>query len=138
MTLLSTLGDFVSRTLAALPGAWGKLRYMAELREVDGRYSHWGMERIHGEAAVQRALAEAHQSVFLEVLRTPLRDLLDDAAIAASEQGVPPSGYLQDLGAAPALLPPDLVGGSARHFNSVLLALSHLARGRSRANRRVA
>lgn len=132
MTLTSALEDFMSVTLAAVPGCWGKLRYISDLRQPNGRYAHWGLTRLHGERAVQSALGSAHRAVFLEALKTPLRDLLDDARHSASHQGVELRAYL-DLMASQErmLLPRDQGGGCEAHFRSVLSALSALARSRS-------
>ncbi|MGH9649198.1 MAG: hypothetical protein ACRD3I_01880, partial [Terriglobales bacterium] len=66
MAFLSASEDFLTTTLAALPGVWGKLQYLSGLRNEAGDYDHWGLTRLHGEAAVQRALGEAHRDVFLE------------------------------------------------------------------------
>ena len=86
MTFLSASEDFLATTLAALPGVWGKLQYLSGLRSEGGTYDHWGLTRLHGEAAVARALGEAHRNVFLKVLQTPLAPLLEEAALSAAEQ----------------------------------------------------
>ena len=132
----TVLDDFMGLTLPAVPGAWGKLRYMASLRQEDGRYEHWGLVRLYGDAAVQRALREAHRSVFLQVLRTPLKDLLKDAELSAAEAEVRVKDFLVEMRRDARLLSPeDRGGGSETHFNSVLEALSALtSRSRKRAN----
>ncbi len=139
MTFLSASEDVLATTLAALPGVWGKLQYVSGLRNEEGRYHHWGLERLHGEAAVQRALGAAHRDVFLDILRTPLAPLLEKAALSAADQELDAVSYLSQLSARrQALLPPDLGGGMEAHFNSILTALSKLAQARSRATRRAA
>ena len=139
MTFLSASEDFLTNTLAALPGAWGKLHYLSGLRTEDGGYGHWGLTRLHGEAAVQRALREAHREVFLEILRTPLAPLLEDAMLSAADQEMDAAAYFSQLShRRQALLPPDLGGGMEAHFSSVLKALSRLAQARSSATRRAA
>ena len=139
MTFLSAAEDFLTTTLAALPGAWVKLQYLSGLRKEDGRYDHWGFVRLHGEAAVQRALGEAHREVFLEILRTPLAPLLEEARLSAAEQELEAASYLRQLSnGSKALLPGDLGGGLEPHFSSVLKALSKLAQARSNATRRAA
>ena len=136
MTLLSVGDDFVHTTLRAVPGLLGKLRYVAELRGEDGRYAHWGLARVYGEPAAQRALAEAHLALFLQVLRAPLRELLEDILQMAAANGEKPAVCTQNLQASlPALLPPELGGGSARHFSSVLEGLSSLSRSKRPASR---
>lgn len=139
MTFLSASEDFLATTLAALPGVWGKLHYLSGLRSEDGAYAHWGLTRLHGEAAVQRALGEAHRDVFLQVLRTPLAPLLEEASLSAAEQELDAASYLRGLSqGSQALLPPHLGGGMESHFSSVLKALSKLAQARSSATRRAA
>jgi len=132
MLYQSASEDFLATTLASLPGAWGKLHYLSGLRTEDGDYDHWGLTRLHGKAAVQRALQEAHRDVFLEILRTPLAPLLEEAELSAADQELDTLSYFSQLSARwPVLLPPDLAGGTEAHFSSVLKALSKLAQARS-------
>jgi hypothetical protein len=139
MTLLSASEDFLTTTLAALPGVWGKLQYVSGLRNEEGRYHHWGLARLHGEAAVQRALGAAHRDVFLEILRTPLAPLLEEAVLSAADREVDAATYLSQLSTGwRELLPLEPAGGTEAHFSSVLTALSKLARARSRATHRAA
>lgn len=148
MTLKSPLEDVLGTTLAAVAGVVGKIEYIASLRDFpSGAYSHWGLSRAYGDSAAQQALAEAHRLLFLTLLRTPLRKLRDDvvASYQATNSGGASGGvsgnesgnesgkkitageYLESLGKRlPALMPRDLDGGSARHFSSVLRALSIL------------
>jgi hypothetical protein len=128
MTLKSALDDVLEVTLTAVSGIVGKLEYLSGLRETKDSYSHWGLARVYGEGAAQQALAEAHRAFFLVILRTSLRTLRDDVAVSSREEQKPAEEYVDDLRSRLAsLLPPDLGGGSARHFSSVLHALSSLA-----------
>jgi hypothetical protein len=128
MTLRSALEDLSETTLAQVRGVAGKIEYVASLRDAtSGRYSHWGLTRAYGDAAAQDALAEAHRMLFLRLLRTPLRTLRDDVIASSSELQMTAGEYVAGLRSRlPALLPEDLGGGSARHFSSVLEALSIL------------
>jgi len=144
MTLKSALEDVLGTTLAAVAGVVGKIEYVASLRDLaSGAYSHWGLSRAYGDSAAQQALAEAHRLLFLRLLRTPLRTLRDDvvASYEATDSGGAWGGesgnesgkkltageYMESLSQrVPALMPQDLGGGSARHFSSVLHALSIL------------
>lgn len=129
MTLFSTKDDFCRTTLEAVPGVFGKLDYLANLRVEDGRYQHWGLSRVYGDEAMQRAISEAHHQVFLEVLRMPVRKLLEDLACASRAKDMDLLDFIEDLARrSPALLPADLGGGSVRHFNSVVAALLSLVR----------
>ena len=128
MTLKSALDDVLAVTLTAVSGIVGKLEYLSCLRETPDSYSHWGLARVYGEGAAQQALAEAHRTCFLIILRTSLRTLRDDVAVSNREEQKPAEEYVEDLRSRlPILLPLDLGGGSARHFSSVLHALSSLA-----------
>lgn len=131
MTLYSPLEDFTQRTLAGVPGLWPKLAYMASLRaeqEEEEGYQHWGMKRVFGEEAAQRAIEQAHRNIVLQVLRTPLAVLMEEARRAAEREGCPVNVYVQELNSqGELLLPKKLGGGSMKHFNSVLLALLCLA-----------
>jgi hypothetical protein len=115
-------------TLAGVVGIAGKIEYVASLRDTaSGSYSHWGLTRSYGEPAAQHALAEAHRLLFLRLLRTPLRALRDDVVVSSAALQMTAAEYVEHLHSrVPALLPPDLGGGSARHFSSVLQALSIL------------
>ena len=128
MTLKSALEDLLGTTLAGVAGIAGKIEYVASLRDAaSGAYSHWGLTRAYGESAAQHALAEAHRLLFLRLLRTPLRILRDDVVVSSGALQMTAGEYVESLRSrVPALLPADLGGGSARHFSSVLQALSIL------------
>jgi hypothetical protein len=134
MTLLSAFDDFLTTTLAALPGVLGKLDYLAGLKQRQGGYAHWGLSRVYGEPAAQRALAEAHAILVLEILRTPLRRLIAEAELSSAAQQQRLPLYLEELRSRSLnLLPGEVSGGATRHFSSVLHALSALAQVRQRA-----
>jgi hypothetical protein len=128
MALKSALEDLLGTTLAGVAGTVGKIEYLASLRDAaSGTYSHWGLTRAYGEMAAQTALAEAHRLLFLRLLRTPLRALRDDVVLSSGALKITAGEFMERLRSqAPALLPPELGGGSARHFSSVLHALSSL------------
>ena len=128
MALKSALEDVLGTTLAGVAGIAGKVEYVASLRDAaSGNYSHWGLTRSYGEAAAQQALAEAHRLMFLTLLRTPLRALYDDVMVSSRALQITAVEYVERLRSrGQALLPRDLGGGSARHFSSVLQALSLL------------
>lgn len=71
--------DFSTRTLAAIPSEYGRLVYVAMLRDVGtGRYVHEGLAAVHPEGAVHEVLAESHQEIFARILETPLEMQLID------------------------------------------------------------
>lgn len=138
MALFSAAEDFSGRTLAALPGLLAKLRYVSGLRRDDGKYGHWGLARTYGEHAATQAIAGVHRELTLQVLRTPLCELVEDAMRCAENADTGLSEYIAQLNdESGRLLPESLAGGSVRHFSTVLQALSGLARSCRDANRRV-
>lgn len=139
MALISALEDLLSRTLAAIPGLLGRLEYLSSLK-IDGRYGHWGLARVYGERAAQRAMVDAHKMLLGEVLQTPLELLVEDSEAACAAQGRQTPGYLEELrNRRSDLLPEGSLGpATARHFNSVLSALSALTKAQRSATPPVA
>lgn len=121
---LSPSDDFKVRTLSALSGVWSKLLYMSELRLPDGKYDHWGHIRTHGEKQSQEALAEVHSEIYLELLRTPLGQLVRESSEEGRGDREDRIDRIRDN--APKMIPENLKGGSACHFNSIVLAASLL------------
>jgi hypothetical protein len=133
MALLSALEDLLSRTLAAIPGLLGRLEYLSSLK-LEGRYGHWGLARVHGEGAAQRAMVDAHNLLLGEVLQTPLEMLAEDSEAACAAQGRETPTYLEELQNKPGLLPDGTLGpATTRHFSSVLSALSALTKAQRNA-----
>lgn len=65
--------DFTLTTLAAIPGEFGRLAYLASLRDLSsGRYEHAGLAALYPEEAMQQALQLCHEQIFERVLETPL------------------------------------------------------------------
>ena len=114
---LSPFENFKRRTLGAISGLWQRLLYLVELRSADGKYDHWGHNQVYGEVNSQAALARAHSEVYLEVLRTPLRSLTNEAECGDDRacQQYPEFSKL--------MVPTDVQGGSPRHLSSVVLAV---------------
>jgi hypothetical protein len=126
MTLLSAGEDLRYRTLRALAGPLERLAYLAALRDETGQYSHWGLARTYGEPAARAAIAEIHTQVWIEVLRTPIPELI---RVMVGMDATVRKEVLQQLrDYRDKILPADLAGGAVRHFNSVLVALERLSK----------
>jgi hypothetical protein len=134
MLLLSAVEDFVTRSLAAVPGKLGKLIYLSSLRK-SGQYFHWGLIRSHGSSSATKAMEETHTSVWLEVLRTPLPQLNIEVQ-TWTENGKSNERKKKWLANMSGLMPENRAGGTQRHFSSILLALSQLSRAQSKKNDR--
>ena len=65
--------DFVSTTLASIPGDFSRLLHVATLRDLaTGRYRHEGLETIYSEGSVHQALGICHEELFEKILETSL------------------------------------------------------------------
>jgi hypothetical protein len=134
MTLKSALQDLRETTLAAISGLLAKLAYLGSLRRREGGYLHWGMSLVHGEEASNRALKAAHTEVLSTVLRTPISDLVEDLRESSQNSRKPAGAYVEGMREQfSELLPSSEDTVSARHLNSVLVALSSLEKSQKRA-----
>jgi len=138
MKLRSAIEDLHDTTVEALDGCLRRLEYFGGLRSKqkrkDGEYEHWGLTRVYGDLPAMNALAQTHRSLISQILATPIRSLLQDIDTSSALAGLLPVTYMEKL-QSPALnlLPPAPGPGSARHLNSVLQALSALAKSRTRS-----
>ena len=136
MSLRSAQDDFEVRSLGAIRGSLAKLRYIAELHDGRGGYSHWGMGRVHGVDAARRAIRAAHATVLTTVLRTPLSDLAKDLSSSAAAASLSSEEFLKLLEQqTPRILPHPSVLASQKHLRVVLHALAALLQGQPHANR---
>jgi hypothetical protein len=134
MTLKSALQDLRETTLAAISGLLAKLAYLGSLRRREGGYLHWGMTLVHGEEASNRALKAAHTEVLSTVLRTPIADLVEDLRESSQSSRKTADAYVESMREQfSELLPSPEDTASARHLNSVLVALSSLEKKQKRA-----
>jgi hypothetical protein len=136
MTLKSALQDLRETTLDAVSGLLAKLAYLGSLRRREGGYLHWGMSLVHGEEASERALKAAHSEVLTAVLRTPVADLVEDLRESSRDSQKSAGAYVEGMREQfSELLPSPQDAPSARHLNSVLVALSTLEKSQKRATR---
>ena len=83
----SASGDLWKNTLSRIPTVYGRLAYLASLRDQNsGIYRHHGLSTLFGREESCKALRESHVIVFQEWLNLPL-----------SEKYVELTGYLNSL-----------------------------------------
>jgi hypothetical protein len=65
--------DLAERTLAAISTEYGKLIYLASLRDLaSGMYRHEGLEALYSAGSAQEALLYAHREVCSRIMEMPL------------------------------------------------------------------
>lgn len=134
MTLKSALQDLRETTLAAISGLLAKLAYLGSLHRREGGYKHWGMTLVHGEDASDRAWKQAHAEVLSKVLRTPISSLEADLRESSEAAEESPAVYIESMQQQfDDLLPSPQDAATAKHLNSVLVALSSLQKTHKRA-----
>ena len=83
--------DLQRHTLSAIPSEFGKLAYLAGLRdENSAQYRHCGFEKLYPQDECQQALLHTHRLLFYEWLRLTLAEQREDLL-----------SYLQYLGEDP-------------------------------------
>jgi len=131
MSIKTPLEDFLKTTMAAMPGYWYKLVYLAGLRSKSDKYGHWGMARRYGLTASHSAISAAHSDLFLEVLRTPINKLVEDVSSPAESENQ--GQFLDELWESRGrMVPTDLGGGSAKHFEVTLLTVQKVIESKKR------
>ncbi len=137
VVLRSAFEDFESSTLSAVPGLLGKLRYLARLHNGDGSYSHWGLERVYGSGAAEKAIRASHGIVVSGILRTPLSELAEDLKWSATGAQITELELLSCLETPqPNALPAQRLHASEKHFRSVLHSLFALVQNQAPATPR--
>ncbi len=132
MRLKSAFEDFEANTLKAVSGALGRLSYVGRLHDGEGAYGHWGLAKVHGTEAAERAIGSSHRAVLSAVLKKPLAALLNELETCSSEYPT----EREFLASLAHLLPKPLSLAAQAHLKSVLSALSALLESPSIANLR--
>jgi hypothetical protein len=75
----SALADLFKHTLRSIPTRFGRLLYLASLRDSNsGVYKHYGLSSTFGRQESIQALTESHERVFREWLRMSLEEKHQD------------------------------------------------------------
>ncbi len=133
MRLKSAREDFEANTLGAVPGLLGRLSYVGGLQDGNGTYDHWGLARVHGDAAAQDAIRASHRILLSEILKRPLAVLLKDVPASCVNEHLTEMEFLASLTQS---LPKPVSRAALAHLRSVLSALLALAESRNNANLR--
>ncbi len=84
--------DLWLRTLSQIPSVFGRLVYLASLREPNtGRYHHQGLQALFGPDEASRALRLSHNACCREWLRCSLEEQKADLELYLSAQSAGPS-----------------------------------------------
>jgi hypothetical protein len=82
----SPASDLWRNTLSQIPSVFGRLVYLASLRNTDsGRYEHYGLALVFGEDDANKALKKSHLRVFREWLTFNLEQQKADLDLYLSE-----------------------------------------------------
>ena len=136
MRLKSAREDFETNTLSAIPGLLGRLSYVGRLQAGNGTYDHWGLAKVYGDDAAQRAIRASHLVLLSEVLKKPLAVLLKDVLASCSNE-LTEKEFLAALTLTQKdSLPKPLSPAALAHLRSVLSALSALVESRDDPNLR--
>jgi len=94
----SAAADLWTQTLSRIPTAYGRLTYLASLRDPNsGVYRHHGLSAIYGRDESARALRESHEQAFAEWLKLDLETKTADLREYASGLEDPPAVVLKYL-----------------------------------------
>jgi hypothetical protein len=78
----SAAGDLWKNTLSRIPTQYGKLAYLASLRDPNsGIYRHHGLSDMFGRDESNRVLREHHERAFFEWLNLPMAEQSADLIV---------------------------------------------------------
>jgi hypothetical protein len=98
----SAAADLWKHTLAHVPTVYGRLMYLASLRDANsGIYRHHGLSTVYGREESARAMREIHEQVFVEWLKMDLEAKTADLREYAAGLEDPPDVVLKYLASTP-------------------------------------
>jgi len=94
----SALADLWKNTLSRIPSTYGRLTYLASLRDANsGVYRHHGLASLFGRDQSAQALRKSHELAFQEWLELDLEGKSADLKGYIAELEDPPGVVLQHL-----------------------------------------
>ena len=131
MRLKSAFEDFEANTLGVVPGLLARFSYVGRLHDGKGSYDHWGLAKVYGDEAAQKAMRASHRALLSEVLKKPLAVLVNDVLATCSNEQVTEKEFLAMLAESS---PKPLSPAARAHLEAVVSALSALLESRSNAS----
>jgi hypothetical protein len=133
----SISGDLWRNTLAKIQSLFGRLIYLAGLRDPNsGRYEHHGLALVFGSDEAHKALRQSHALVFVEWLQLNLQQQQADLTLylsALEEDRSTVVGTWMDLKHYQSWVPGSIRGPDRRLYIANLVALIQLMQNEDNA-----
>jgi hypothetical protein len=95
-TVQQIVDNLYQHTLSAVPSHFGKLVYLASLRdENSAQYRHYGLEKLHHREECHLALLQSHRLLFYEWMRLTLAEQREDLLLYVHDLGEDPPTVLK-------------------------------------------
>jgi hypothetical protein len=117
----------ISRSMQALPDFFARLLYLASLRDQEGKYQHWGLQREYGPERTAEAYERIHRAAYESLLETSFSELMEVLKDHCAQKGAADQQIIEWLLLESAVKPAGIEPHSAMHFSYVLASLLALS-----------